>query len=85
MRALVCGAGIARLATAGLLARSGREVDLVEHSPAPRGGGYMTDFCGPGYAAAEAIGLLLRLQEKAYEIPEVGYVDRSGRCTATLD
>ena len=82
---LVCGAGIAGLATAGLLARSGWEVDLVEHSPAPRGGGYMTDFCGPGYAAAEAIGLLPRLQEKAYEIPEVGYVDRSGRCTAPLD
>ena len=43
MRAMVCGAGIAGLTTAGLLARSGWDVDLVEHAAGPRGG-YMMDF-----------------------------------------
>lgn len=85
MRALICGAGIAGLATARLLADRGWDVDLVERAPAPRDAGYMIDFFGPGYASAEAMGLLPRLREKAYTVREFRYVDRRGRTTARLD
>lgn len=85
MRALVCGAGIAGLATTRLLAGAGWEVELVEQAPRPRGGGYMIDFFGPGYDAAEAMGLLPRLRELAYPISGVSYVDPRGRDRAHLD
>lgn len=85
MRAVVCGAGIAGLATTRLLADEGWDVDLVERAPSLRSGGYMMDFFGPGYEAAEAMGLLPRLRAKAYAVDEVTYVDRRGRTTARLD
>jgi 2-polyprenyl-6-methoxyphenol hydroxylase-like FAD-dependent oxidoreductase len=84
MRALVCGAGIAGLTTALLLADLGWDVDLVERAPAPRQGGYMIDFFGPGYAAADAMGLLPRLRKEAYAVQEVCYVDPRGRTTVRL-
>lgn len=83
--ALVCGAGIAGLATARLLAKAGWAVEVVERAPSLRGGGYMIDFFGPGYAAAESMGLLPRLRDVAYEVDGVEYVDRRGRRTARLD
>ena len=85
MRALVCGAGIAGLATARLLAGAGWEVEVVERTTALRGGGYMIDFFGPGYAAAESMGILPRLREVANEIDAVEYVDCRGRAAARLD
>lgn len=39
----------------------------------------MIDFFGPGFDAAETIGLLPRLRELAYNVTELNYVDRSGR------
>jgi 2-polyprenyl-6-methoxyphenol hydroxylase-like FAD-dependent oxidoreductase len=85
MRALICGAGIAGLALACLLDRAGWEVQLVERSNSLRREGYMIDFFGPGFDAAETMGLLPRLRELAYTVTELNYVDRYGRPRAALD
>lgn len=85
MRALVCGAGIAGLTAARLLAGSGWQVQAVEKSPGPRGGGYLIDFFGPGFATAERTGLLPRLGEIAHRVDRVTYATPGGRPTATLD
>ena len=85
MRALICGAGISGLTLACLLDRMGWEVQLVERANSLRREGYMIDFFGPGFDAAETMGLLPRLRELAYTITELNYVDRSGRPRAALD
>ncbi|MGD8202291.1 FAD-dependent monooxygenase [Ornithinimicrobium sp. W1679] len=85
MRALICGAGIAGLALAQRLTSCGWEVMVVERAPAPREQGYMMDFFGLGYDAAEAMGLLPRLRELGYRLDDVSYVDSSGRRRASLD
>src|SRR5688500_4590916 len=85
MRALICGAGIAGLTLAGLLDRMGWDVQLVEKASSLRREGYMIDFFGPGFDAAETMGLLPRLREFAYNVTELNYVDRSGRPRAALD
>ena len=45
----------------------------------------MIDFFGPGFDAAEPMGLLPRLKQLAYQVPEVSYVDRNGRPRAAPD
>ena len=85
MRIAVCGAGIAGLSFACAAARRGSKVILLEKAPAPRRQGYMMDFFGPGYDAAEALGLVPKLSRLDHHIAGVRYVDRSGRRRATLD
>ncbi|MEV7228151.1 FAD-dependent oxidoreductase [Polymorphospora sp. NPDC051019] len=63
-RVIVVGAGIAGLATALRLARSGADVLVIERAPHRRGGGYMVNLLGPGYTAAERLGLLPALADK---------------------
>ena len=84
MRALICGAGIAGLTLACLLDRMGWDVHLVERANSLRREGYMIDFFGPGFDAAETMDLLPRLRELAYDVTELNYVDRSGRPRAAL-
>ena len=84
MRALVCGAGIAGLALAQRLVTHGWDVTVLERAAGPRDQGYMLDFFGLGYDAAEAMGLLPRLRELSYEVDEVRYVDETGRRRASL-
>lgn len=62
-KAVVAGAGIAGLATALRLHRSGWQVLVVERSPARRGGGYLVNLLGRGYDAAADLGLLPGLRE----------------------
>jgi 2-polyprenyl-6-methoxyphenol hydroxylase-like FAD-dependent oxidoreductase len=45
----------------------------------------MMDFFGPGFDAAERIGILPRLQEVSYRVDAVEYVDSAWRPTARLD
>ena len=61
MRVLICGAGIAGLTLGWSLERRGHDVVLIERSPRPRGPGFMLDFFGSGYDAAERMGLLADL------------------------
>ncbi|WP_010205983.1 FAD-dependent monooxygenase [Salinibacterium sp. PAMC 21357] len=75
----MCGAGIAGLTVAGQLATQGWEVTLLEAAPERRTQGYMIDFFGPGYDAAEKIGIIERLRELHYPISEARFVRPNGR------
>jgi 2-polyprenyl-6-methoxyphenol hydroxylase-like FAD-dependent oxidoreductase len=86
MRAVICGAGIAGLALAGRLHNVlGWDVVVLEKAPKPRTEGYMIDFFGPGYDAAEAMGVLPWLEELGYPVSEAAFLDDQGRCRARLD
>jgi 2-polyprenyl-6-methoxyphenol hydroxylase-like FAD-dependent oxidoreductase len=82
-RAAVCGAGIAGLATAAVLARGGWEVVVVERAPRLRDAGYMIDFFGPGFETAERLGLLPALERVRYRIQAIRWADRNGRTQTT--
>jgi 2-polyprenyl-6-methoxyphenol hydroxylase-like FAD-dependent oxidoreductase len=84
MKVVICGAGIAGLALANRISTLGGEAVLLERSPGPRSQGYMIDFFGTGYDAAEAMGLLPAIQQVAYRIEEASLVDEHGRRRAGL-
>lgn len=85
MKAVICGAGIAGLALAQRLNAHGWDVVVVEKASGPRQQGYMIDFFGPGYDAAERMGVLPRLAELGYEIEEASYLDEAGRRRAGVN
>ncbi|MDJ1134141.1 FAD-dependent monooxygenase [Streptomyces iconiensis] len=85
MKAVICGAGIAGLALAHQLGRLGWDVDMVEKAPGPRPQGYMIDFFGAGYEAAEAMGVLPRFRELGYTLSGASFVDTDGRQRASID
>lgn len=85
MRALICGAGIAGLASAYFLARSGWDILVVERAPSLRTGGYMIDFTASGYDAAEAGELLPALQARNHPITAAVYVDEADRVRSQID
>src|SRR5688572_910298 len=60
-RAVIVGAGVGGLATALRLGRDGWHTLVVERAPARRSSGYMVNLIGPGYDAAERLGLLPEL------------------------
>jgi len=84
MKVVICGAGIAGLALAQRLDTVGAEVVMLEKAPRPRTQGYMIDFFGPGYDAAEAMGLLPRIQQLGYQVDEMTYRDEIGRRRAGM-
>ncbi|MEV0346729.1 FAD-dependent monooxygenase [Nonomuraea sp. NPDC050680] len=84
MKAVICGAGIGGLALAQRLDTIGWDVVVLERSPGPRTQGYMIDFFGPGFDAAEAMGVLPRLREVGYVVTEMTYRDQEGRRRAGL-
>ncbi|CAM3779537.1 FAD-dependent oxidoreductase [Tsukamurella ocularis] len=64
VRVIIAGAGIAGLATALRLHRDGHRVLVVERAPARRTGGYLVNLLGPGFDAAEGLGLTPALRER---------------------
>lgn len=84
MHAVISGAGVAGLTLAGQLARDGWSIEVVERAPAPRRSGYLIDFFGPGFDAAERLGLLPALRERAESFDELRSVDEAGRVRARL-
>ncbi len=84
MKVLISGAGIAGLALAHRLGTLGHEVVVLEQAAGPRTSGYMIDFFGPGYDAAERMGVLPRLLDLGYRVEEAAYVDSRGRRVAGL-
>ncbi|MDD7938101.1 FAD-dependent monooxygenase [Actinomycetospora lutea] len=84
MHAVISGGGIAGLATATALAGLGWRVTVVEVAPAPRRGGYMIDFFGPGWEAAERLGVLAALRRRGRVYAAARYVDAGGRTTGRL-
>jgi len=79
MKIAISGAGIAGPTLAFWLHRSGHEVTLIEKAPRLRGGGYMIDFWGVGYAVAERMGILGAVLEAGYPVREIRLLDRRGR------
>ncbi len=84
MKVVVCGAGIAGLATAERMSSLGAEVVLLERAPGPRQQGYLIDFFGAGYDAAEAIGVLPAIRDVGYNFDEASLVDEQGRRRAAV-
>lgn len=79
MRVLICGAGIAGLTLALRLHRLGHVPLVVEQAPGLRDGGYMIDFFGSGFDAAEKLGLLPELQQIHYPIAHIDFLDAGGK------
>lgn len=84
MKVVICGAGIAGLALAQRLDAFGWKVVVLEKAPGPRPQGYMIDFFGPGYDAADVMGVLPRLQQLGYRFEEASWLDETGRRRARL-
>lgn len=57
-RVVIVGAGIGGLATALRLSQDGWDTVVVERAPSRRSSGYLVNLIGPGYDAAERLGLL---------------------------
>ena len=85
MKVVICGAGIAGLTLGWWLARDGWDVVIVEKAAAVRDEGYMIDFMSSGWDVAERMGVLPRLQQIAYDIPGVQWIDDTGRTQARID
>jgi len=85
MRAIICGAGIGGLSLGWWLANDGWEVLIVELAAALRSEGFMLDFFGSGYDAAELMGLIPRLEELRYPVRRLVYVDGSGQPSSSVE
>lgn len=83
-RVVIVGAGIAGLAAALRLHRQGWEVLVVERFPSRRSSGYMVNLHGPGYDAAERLGLLPALAPRDIGFFTSILVDADGREKLTL-
>lgn len=83
-RAVVAGAGIAGLATALRLHRSGWEVLVLERAPARRSAGYLVNMIGTGYDAAARLDLLPELAELDIGFFTSTVVRADGRTVVTV-
>jgi 2-polyprenyl-6-methoxyphenol hydroxylase-like FAD-dependent oxidoreductase len=79
MQVVICGAGIAGLTLAWRLRQLGHVPLIVEQSASPRDGGYMIDFFGSGFDAAEKLGLLPELRRIHYPVARLVFLDHSGK------
>jgi 2-polyprenyl-6-methoxyphenol hydroxylase-like FAD-dependent oxidoreductase len=84
MRVLISGAGIAGLSLGLCLSEKGHDVVICERSPALRDAGYMIDFFGPGYEAADRLALLPALRTIHRPVQWLTFVDRDGRTRLRL-
>ena len=84
MDVLLLGGGITGLALAHELAPA-HDVTVLEAAPGPRGGGYMIDFFGPGFVAAERMGLLEELRSRCHVFDGVRYAAPDGTETGRID
>ncbi|MFI7515630.1 FAD-dependent oxidoreductase [Micromonospora echinofusca] len=82
--AVIVGAGIAGLATALRLERDGWRTVVVERAPARRSGGYLVNLLGPGYDAAERLGLLPALSARQLGLFTTVLVRADGRPKFTV-
>jgi 2-polyprenyl-6-methoxyphenol hydroxylase-like FAD-dependent oxidoreductase len=83
-RAVVVGSGIAGLAAALRLGRDGWRTLVVERAPTRRSSGYMVNLHGTGYDAADALGLVPNLKERAIGLFTTVLVRADGRPKVTM-
>ncbi|MEV1249395.1 FAD-dependent monooxygenase [Nonomuraea sp. NPDC049750] len=84
MRAIIIGAGIAGLAAALRLSQIGWDSLIIERAPTRRSGGYGVTFGGIGYDAAERMGILPALLQRAFITEELVYHKPGGERRFTL-
>ncbi len=84
MKAIISGAGIAGLASALSLHKAGWAVSIIERASHWRSGGYMLDFFGPGFDAAERLGILKALKRRSHDVDTVDWVGETGHVDARL-
>ena len=84
MRIAISGAGVAGVALAHWLHRSGHTPTLIEKAPAFRTGGYMIDFWGIGYRVATLMGIEERIRDAGYDVQCVRSVGSDGDAKAEL-
>ncbi|MEV6815246.1 FAD-dependent oxidoreductase [Micromonospora sp. NPDC051296] len=83
-RAVIVGAGIAGLSTALRLSQDGWRTVVVERAPARRSSGYLVNLLGPGYDAAERLGLLPALSARQLGLFTTVLVRADGRPKFTV-
>ena len=84
MKVLIVGAGIGGLTLALCLRRAGHAVVVLERSTRLRDDGYMIDFFGSGYDAAERLGILPALARVHYPVGKLAFVGADGHERFTL-
>lgn len=85
MKAIICGAGIAGLSAALFLTQKGWEIELIEKAVGLRAAGYVVDFFGSGYDAAERAGILPALSAKKVPVTFVSYVNEDDKVRSAID
>jgi FAD-dependent urate hydroxylase len=84
-RVLIVGGGIAGLALAPMLARTGVAVELIEREPAWRPAGTGMYLPGNAARALRALGLETRVASRAIEIQRQRFCDHCGRLLCEVD
>ncbi len=76
---IISGAGVGGLSAAWWLSQLGWQVTLIEKAPDLRADGYMVGISGPGYQAAEKMGIIDNLQQYNHHIHENLYLNTEGK------
>jgi FAD-dependent urate hydroxylase len=84
-RVLIVGGGIAGLALAPMLARTGVAVEVIEREPAWRPAGTGIYLPGNAARALRALGLEAQVASRAIEIPRQQFYDHHGRLLFEVD
>jgi FAD-dependent urate hydroxylase len=84
-RVLIVGGGIAGLALAPMLARTGVAVDVIEREPAWRHAGTGVYLPGNAARALRALGLEAQVASRAVEIARQRFCDHRGRLLCEVD
>ena len=84
MKVVIVGAGVAGLTLAWCLQRAGHDVIVVERRRHLIDDGYMIDFFGSGYDAAEKLGLLARLESIHRPVDHLRLIGPHGESRASI-
>ena len=85
MRIAISGAGVAGVALAHWLHRTGHTPTLIDQAPHFRAGGYMIDFWGVGYQVAKRMGIEGQIRAAGYEVQRLRSVGSRGEVKADVD